>query len=512
MMEKLARRYHQGQFRKGEDNIPYIVHPEKVVSTLIEWGEQSSIVIDAAWGHDLLEDTKVAEDEILAASCKEVLACIKELTCPKNGNKRQYLQNIANKSSRNALVIKIADRINNSKDFLDLEGPLYAYQYLHAADCLVPSLEKISSSDVVAKNALQEWEALDNQLATSAKLDAIRGSLIGGAVGDALGAPIEFLSYSNIISRYNDIVKDYVEFGDSTGSITDDTQMVLFTAEGILRANTRNKLKGICDSTSILNLSYQRWLVTQGYPSNVDNDIINSGWLINQKELYNVRAPGNTCLSSLMTGKKKAFNNSKGCGSVMRMAPVGLFFSPKAAFIKGCEYSNITHGHPTGVIAGGALAMLIAYLVNGKTLEDSLDLLEEHLLTVENSSETLLAIKKARTVDDITLLGEGWVAEEALAIGIFCALHYTWDFAAGVINAINITGDSDSTGSIAGNILGVLNGEKAIPLKWRQNLREYGIVSQVANDLHKTFEEEAKLTNYPQHQVSSNWWNKYPGF
>jgi ADP-ribosylglycohydrolase len=123
-----------------------------------------------------------------------------------------------------------------------------------------------------------------------------------------------------------------------------------------------------------------------------------------------------------------------------------------------------------------------------------------------------LAIRKARTVNDITLLGEGWIAEEALAIGIYCALNNKWDFAKGVIEAINITGDSDSTGAIAGNILGALNGEDAIPLEWRTNLQEYNIVSIAANDLYVGFEEDENKGEYPNHIPSKNWWNKYPGF
>ena len=72
--------------------------------------------------------------------------------------------------------------------------------------------------------------------------------------------------------------------------------------------------------------------------------------------------------------------------------------------------------------------------------------------------------------------------------------------------AININGDSDSTGAITGNILGLLNGENGIPENFRKNLREYAIVSQIADDLHTRFE-----TNSSGH-VTERWWNKYPGY
>ncbi|MBO7328457.1 MAG: ADP-ribosylglycohydrolase family protein [Lentisphaeria bacterium] len=123
-----------------------------------------------------------------------------------------------------------------------------------------------------------------------------------------------------------------------------------------------------------------------------------------------------------------------------------------------------------------------------------------------DAKETLTAIKNARRANSIQELGEGWVAEEALAIGIFCALKHTWDFKAGVIEAININGDSDSTGAITGNILGILNGENGIPQQWCQNLREYSLVSRIADDLIQ------KIEKNPEDHVTKEWWEKYPGF
>ena len=506
-MRKLAEKYHAGQFRKGEEKLPYIVHPQAVAETLHKWGENSdSPAIMMAWGHDLLEDTAVSEAEILAVSCEKVLQGIKLLTRPRDMDKALYLRSIAESGKRDALLVKISDRICNSKDFIKLEGKLYAYQYLHEADELIPALENFSDDSVV-KNALREWKNLDGELRSDARHDAIRGCMLGGAVGDALGAPVEFMSKTAVLQKYGTGgVADYVEFSDGTGAITDDTQMALFTAEGILRAYVRVHKKGICDPASVVKFAYQRWLKTQGYTSKVADEILNSGWLINEKQLFSSRAPGMTCLSALKENTLHAQNNSKGCGTVMRLAPVGLFLEPESAYQYGCEFSAITHGHPTGITAGGAFAMLISYLRHGKSLAAALDLVEKHLKNIPDAAETLAAIRTARTARNITELGEGWVAEEALAIGIYCALHHQWNFKAGVLKAINITGDSDSTGCIAGHILGVLNGENAIPEKWRKNLREYNIVSQIADDIHTRFEENS--AGY----VTENWWQKYPGY
>lgn len=506
-MRNLAQKYHAGQFRKGEEKLPYIVHPQGVADTLIRWGaETDSAAVQIAWGHDLLEDTTVSEAEILAVSDEKILRGIQLLTRPRSLEKPLYLQSVARSGNLDALLVKAADRICNSKDFIKLESCLYAYQYLHEADCLLPALGQFSD-DAVVKNALQEWKTLDKQLHSEAQHDAIRGCMLGGAVGDALGAPVEFMSKAAIQQKYGkDGVQDYVEFNDGTGAITDDTQMALFTAEGILRASVRGHERGICGVSSVVSGAYQRWLKTQGYTPEYSRKSLASGWLIQEKQLFSHRAPGSTCVTGLMANMLKAGNKSKGCGTVMRMAPAGLFYDPATAYELGCDFSAITHGHPTGITAGGAVAMLISYLRHGKSLAAALDLVEKHLENIPDASETLAAIRKARTASNIAELGEGWVAEEALAIGIYCALHHQWNFKAGVLKAINITGDSDSTGTIAGHILGVILGEKAIPEKWRTNLREYNIVSRIADDLHTRFEENA------DGHVTSSWWQKYPGF
>jgi hypothetical protein len=181
-MRKLAEKYHVGQFRKGVEKLPYIVHPQAVAETLHKWGENpDSPAMMIAWGHDLLEDTCVSESEILAVSSPDVLQGIKLLTRPRSMDKALYLRSIAESGCRDALLVKISDRICNTNDFIKLEGKLYAYQYLHEADILIPALENFSDDSVV-KNALQEWKNLDELLRNDAQHDAIRGCMLGGAV------------------------------------------------------------------------------------------------------------------------------------------------------------------------------------------------------------------------------------------------------------------------------------------------------------------------------------------
>ena len=95
----------------------------------------------------------------------------------------------------------------------------------------------------------------------------------------------------------------------------------------------------------------------------------------------------------------------------------------------------------------------------------------------------------------------GWVADEALAISLFCSLKAE-SFSSGILAAVNHSGDSDSTGSMCGNILGTLLGVEAIPKKWIEELEARDVIEQLAHDFIQTFicdDEKAicNLERYP---------------
>jgi ADP-ribosylglycohydrolase len=217
------------------------------------------------------------------------------------------------------------------------------------------------------------------------KADHIRGCMLGGAIGDALGGPIEFYSISQIRQKFGPTgvtsFYDYQKAGLSgIGHFTDDTQMTLFTAEGLLRAECRGREKGICDPATMVYHAYLRWLHTQGERVHVSGNAIETkddGWLIGIPELHHRRAPGNTCLFALQSGKMgtllEAINQSKGCGGIMRAAPAGLFSVGHDPCILGMETAAITHGHPSGYLAAGCLAQMVSDLLDGDPLDSTVD-------------------------------------------------------------------------------------------------------------------------------------------
>jgi len=342
--------------------------------------------------------------------------------------------------------------------------------------------------------------------------DYYRGCMIGGAVGDALGCPVEFMSFNEIKQKYGDDgITDLVIGANGKAKITDDTQMSIFTADGLLRADTRFCSKGLCSASNIVYNSYLRWLYTIGEVEKEKVQGLLDGWLMEVKELYAVRSPGITCLSALKSGKKgtieKPINNSKGCGGVMRAAPVGLFCTKESAFRLGCDIAALTHGHPSGYLAAGVLAHIITLIVDGLEIEEAvLDALEV-MSDYNGHEECSLKIQEALELvksdispqEAVKKLGEGWVGDEAIAISLYCALKSKDDFKNALKMAVNHDGDSDSTGAITGNILGAYLGIGGIPNRWVENVELSDVLIRLADDLLTGFQE------------TEEWRARYPG-
>lgn len=357
------------------------------------------------------------------------------------------------------------------------------------------------------------------------------GCLVGGAVGDALGAPVEFDSRTLILQKFGPKgIADYADKYDGIGKITDDTQMTLFTAEGLLRAWVRGRERGISSFSGVTAHAYLRWLLTQGIQPTYRIDISDDkcGWLFRHRELHNQRAPGNTCISALHDMRsfgEPATNNSKGCGGVMRVAPVGLFAwtmgwrnEPQRTFKVASELAALTHGHPTGFLTAGVLAVIVQALIDGLSLADGLAAAKVILKSEPDHQETLHAIELAEELastsipnhEAISRLGKGWIAEEALAISLYCSL-VAKTFKQGVLMAVNHDGDSDSTGAITGNILGAMLGVKAIPEKWLEPLELRDTIAEIAEDLF-TF-TGWDIGEYSENrELCRQIWQKYPGF
>lgn len=383
--------------------------------------------------------------------------------------------------------------------------------------------------------------ALARMKETEVKLDQIRGSMIGGAVGDALGYAVEFSSEEDIFKTYgSDGITEY-ELTDGKALISDDTQMTLFTANGILVGETRLCMRGIGGiPRGYVEYAYQDWLKTQTSDFKTVNKYERfsekggRSWLLDVPELFARRAPGNTCLSALEERSQMAYsddflqspvNHSKGCGGVMRIAPMALkynyFTSREVLDMEAAQLAAITHSHslgymPAAVVCDIISGILWAYpekslrelVLEARDMAEKLFKDDPNLpaLTEIINKAVLLSENDADDLDNIHALGAGWVAEETMAIAIYCALKYQNDFSKAIITAVNHGGDSDSTGAVTGNILGTMVGYEAIEDKWKKNLELHDVILEVADDLchgcqmdeYSHYTDEAWVSKYMQ--------------
>ena len=359
-------------------------------------------------------------------------------------------------------------------------------------------------------------------------VDKYRGCLIGGAAGDALGYAVEFLDEYDIFSLYGETGITEYSLVNGVAEISDDTQMTLFTATGLLIGTTRGMTRGIMGKYPIyINSSYNDWYRTQteGYP--LAQGYHFCSWLLNIPEMFSLRAPGNTCLSAINDKRygtiEEPINQSKGCGGVMRVAPIGLYFDGKNRSIAdidmiGAETAALTHGHSLGYIPAAALVHIIHLLVHGNevTLLDAVkDMIKniKHQFSNDKYLQYFLQLVdkavlfSAEDIDDLDAireLGEGWVAEETISIAIYCSLKYSDNFDKALIASVNHSGDSDSTGAVTGNILGAYLGLKGIPQKYLDKLELKEVILEIADDLYN----DCKISEYGSYR-DEIWEQKY---
>ena len=346
--------------------------------------------------------------------------------------------------------------------------------------------------------------------------DRIRGCMIGGAVGDALGWPIEFKTERQIFNKYwPDGIHEYDLNAAGEAEITDDTQMSLYTANGILCWETAQCVQNETRlPRHFVAMAYQDWLYTQEAADGHETSLrpCDLCWLNAEKGLWHRRGPGVTCLQALRlqngaAGRIRDYinaeqNNSKGCGGIMRVAPMGLrkWDDIKALDYEGAQLAAITHGHPLGYMPAAVLVHIINRIVyleaEGMPLRDIIvearDVLSDifpddpflpKLRGIIDRAVELAERSEDSDLDNIHKLGEGWVGEETLGIALYCALKYQDDFSAGIIAAVNHMGDSDSTGAVTGNILGALLGYEGIEEKWKKCLELKTVILEIADDL-----------------------------
>ncbi|MEH0841015.1 ADP-ribosylglycohydrolase family protein [Micromonospora sp. CPCC 205711] len=313
------------------------------------------------------------------------------------------------------------------------------------------------------------------------------GSLFGLAYGDALGKPTEFLTVAEIVRRYGPTGPR--ELVGEPALVTDDTQMALAVGWALHDAPAYTP-------EAVEPLLRQRFLDWAASPENN-------------------RAPGMTCLRACaelsrgMRWQEATVAGSKGCGANMRVTPVGLLDVDLDTLAGLAQLqAGLTHGHPTGLAASELTAYAVRLLCEGAALAELPGLLtaradaqrrvyrgdwlgdlwqrpgvdgpEEFIARGWDECRRALARLDAALAapddggDPCRQTGEGWIAEEALATALLCALRHVDDPIAALARGATTAGDSDSIAALAGAFVGAAHGLSAWPAEWTGRIEYAG--------------------------------------
>lgn len=337
----------------------------------------------------------------------------------------------------------------------------------------------------------------------------VAGCLFGHAIGDALGAPVEFLDVDDIVARFGP--EGPSEPYGSPARVTDDTQMSLAVGEALVDAAETGAIDKAAFEPA-LTAAFVAWC----------------------KSEQNDRAPGMTCLKAcwrLADGvrwRDATVESSKGCGANMRVAPVGLLSSARAGVTVETRsalaqfQAAFTHGHATALASSDLTAAAVADLSSGGEPLGLAERLRAYAVSqrsvyhahwledlwmrpylvddVESGpaefiargwDDCLRALERVeaasaradRDSDPCDATGLGWVAEEAFATGLLCFLLYPDDPVAAVRRAALTSGDSDSIACLAGAFAGAHAGLDAWPRDWIERIEYRARIDALAQFL-----------------------------
>jgi ADP-ribosylglycohydrolase len=314
---------------------------------------------------------------------------------------------------------------------------------------------------------LGSWRKEQLLKGTTMDIDKAKGILYGLAIGDALGYPTEFLRLPQIKAKYG---PEGITDLPSPALFTDDTQMSIAVAEALFRSGDRD----LESFMAAVREEFIKW-----YHSPENN-----------------RAPGNTCLRGVarfeegIPWRESGDPRSKGCGSAMRVAPIGYLYQHHPEKLREVASASgiCTHRHPTADAASVGAAYLVKLALDGLAPEKMVPELLH--FTAGISDEWERAISKVQNClgweDEekaLRSLGEGWVGEEAVALALYCFLRYPEDYKKTVLRGANTNGDSDSVACIAGSISGAYLGAEAIPKQWVRKIEKSDYLADLARRL-----------------------------
>lgn len=308
-------------------------------------------------------------------------------------------------------------------------------------------------------------------------LRTVQSMLLGSAVADAVGVPVEFKSRAEL--KENPVVgmREYGTWRQPAGTWSDDTSLTIATMESITRLQK-------IDERDILN-NFVRWYLHDEFVAG-DRGFDCGNTTASGIEKFLHKIPPAFC------GMSDASSN--GNGSLMRILPVAVylykingrnFYDREMKIIH--SVSGLTHAHPRSLIACGIYCMFAAQILDGAGVREALTAAlgdaEKYYIVDKKFFAELEYFKRlfqpdfADTPEDEIRSG-GYVVD-TLEAAIWCILN-TDNYRDLVLKAVNLGGDTDTTADVAGGIGGILYGEEGIPADWLATLKKADYLREIA--------------------------------
>ena len=420
-----------------------------------------------------------------------------------------------------------AGRVPESVGSLVVEGEMLAAMSAKVAIRVDPGTAMAVTIPVDAAAPTEELGWPRTEPAPGAH-ERFLGSVLAGALGDALGYGVRSQPIDSIRAEHGEAGLTAPIAPDGLARVSDATRLMLFTLDGLVRAHIARRIEpGDRGPATEVQHAYQRWLHTQGRPwveaggpyarhlSRPD------GWLIAHRELFEQRGPESTCVSALdgfaRTHRQGTFadrvNDANGCGGLVRAAPVAVWSNdPGEVFHAAAATAALTHGDPSGYLAAGVLAVLVQQLIRGASVDESLRVVRGLLPSWTGHEAQLRAIESAEALARrgpvppellAKQLGGGRSGDQALAIGLYSVLA-SGSLPEALLLSVNHSGDSDSTGTVCGNIAGAVYGTRALSTHWLGGLELHDTVRRLAQDALAEFS--------PGPPADAAWTQRYPAW
>ncbi len=349
----------------------------------------------------------------------------------------------------------------------------------------------------------------------------VRGTLLGSAVGDALGAPVDGLDLEGIHEEYGpEGLGDLGVAYGRRGAVTHLTQLTLFSVDGLIRAQVRRDT-GAWHPPTDLHRAYLRWAATQR-DWGPDERRKDDGWLAREEWLYARRDPARSLLIGFGDENMGTLDAPKNPGevgpeAVARSAPFGLLvgWEPQLVAQLAVECAAQTHGHPMAYLSAGAYAVVVHGLARGETLDAAVQQALALLAARPGHESVSAALQHALgavrqgmpTPARVAELAGDRTAEGTLAAAVYCALVGE-DVRHGLCLAVNQDGPSGATASLTGGLLGALHGETALPPAWLAELEGRPTLLELADDFAMEMTQGPAL--HGPAGASPGWLARYP--